>query len=174
MAGKAEILGHLPEQAFPAAVVGGVARAALPLAKEAVDVLLAIGGLRGLVADQAERPAAPGMKKVDVGGSVGLVAPLATPLPQRLMGRGRCLLAAGRGMAGDTLFTLSAHRSRAESARETQSKEGDESARLSEVESHLFLRSGLRIFKHGFQQHQSPVEPRNEGSWRLEPTLVSI
>ena len=104
VAGEAEILRLLAQQVLPAAVVGGVADAALTLGWKAVILFFAFGGLCSFMADRAQLAATPGMKNIGIGGSVGLVAPLATAFAQGFMGRGRFLQFPGRGMAGHTLL----------------------------------------------------------------------
>ena len=88
MARQAEVLGFLPEEALPSAIVGRVTGEAFASTRKTVKVLLPPRGAKGLVADHAQGPPAGSMKDGDVRRSVGLVAPLALPIPQGLMGRG--------------------------------------------------------------------------------------
>ena len=89
------------------------------------------------MADRAQLAATPGVKNVGVGGSVGLVAPLATPFTQGLVGRGGTLRFPGRGMTRHTILawiTPCTQCERSGSAREKQSQEDDKSAHASEAE----------------------------------------
>ena len=76
------------KQCLFSAVVGGMAGTAFSLGGKSVDIQLAFRRGEILVANHAERTPAPRVKNVGVGGSVGFVAPLATPFPQWFVCRG--------------------------------------------------------------------------------------
>jgi len=88
MAGQAQFAGGTPQQLLSAGVMGTVAGRTLSLAFERVRFPLSGTGLVALVAEDAEGPSPTFMQQVDVGRSVGPMAPHAVLIADGLV-RGR-------------------------------------------------------------------------------------
>ena len=125
MAGEAKILGFLFQESFASTIVGSVAGPALALSFKAVVHQLVFDRIEFFVADAAERPPATRVENIGIGGSMVFMAPLALPLPQRLMGRLGIAKLRRRGMTLHAGLAGSGHGRRRKSPGENRrEKEG--------------------------------------------------
>jgi hypothetical protein len=88
VAGEAKPLHFVLEQALLPAVVSDVAGEAFPCTLETMGGALILLSLALFVADHAEGASPRGVQDVCIGSAMVLVAPLAAPISQGLVGRG--------------------------------------------------------------------------------------